>query len=131
VTLHGSKDEYSGLDFTKPEVVRYAEDTLAGLINRYKLDVFRLDYNWGVVACRIWLTVMSKTPIGDTTMPSTLCIRAFANDVPTCSWKIAPEVEAGTTLACSGNAPWTQISDVSGAARELRLLNGVFVSVPS
>ena len=45
VKVHGSGDGQTTLDFTNPEVVKFAEETLVGLIERYKLDVFRLDYN--------------------------------------------------------------------------------------
>ena len=33
------------LDLSKPEVARWVEDTIAGLIEKYELDCFRLDYN--------------------------------------------------------------------------------------
>ena len=36
------------LDLSRPEVAGYLEDTLAGLIERYRLDCFRLDYNISV-----------------------------------------------------------------------------------
>jgi len=44
ISRYGSRVERV-LDLTKPEVRDYVESTVMGLIERYKLDMFRLDYN--------------------------------------------------------------------------------------
>ncbi|MCJ7736597.1 MAG: alpha-galactosidase [Anaerolineae bacterium] len=33
------------LDLSRPEIARYMEDTIAGLIEKYNLDCYRIDYN--------------------------------------------------------------------------------------
>jgi hypothetical protein len=38
----------SNLDLSKPAVAAYLEETTAGLVERYRLDCFRLDYNLSV-----------------------------------------------------------------------------------
>ena len=47
MTRRGEVFEQS-LDLAKPEVAQFVETTIVGLIERHRLDCFRLDYNWGV-----------------------------------------------------------------------------------
>ena len=56
VRRYGKPMEHGDLDFSIPEAKQWLEETIAGVIERYDLDLFRLDYNTspmegGRIAC--------------------------------------------------------------------------------
>jgi alpha-galactosidase len=132
VKVHGSREGRTVLYFTNPEAVKYAEETLAGLIERYKLDVFRLDFN----------TVYERGIIQD----------ARDGFVETTSWrhyealyamyarlrKRFPNLMIENCAAGGGrndlgmmeNAHWAQMSDESTPTLNLRILNGFTLALP-
>jgi alpha-galactosidase len=132
VMLHGSNREYSALDFTKPEVVKYAEDTLAGLIDRYKLDVFRLDYNTGLG--RAGMQDVVDGYVENTYWRHYDAVYALYSRIRKRFPNLLMENCAGgggrNDLGMLSNFHWTQISDESGAVRELKLLNGFSLAFP-
>jgi alpha-galactosidase len=132
VTQHGSSDENSALDFTKPEVVKYAEDTLAGLIDRYKLDVFRLDYNTGLGRGGMQDEVDGY--VENTYWRHYDAVYALYSRIRKRFPNLLMENCAGgggrNDLGMLSNFHWTQISDESGAVRELKLLNGFSLAFP-
>jgi len=132
VTLHGSHDEYTALDFTQPEVVKYAEDTLAGLIHRYKLDVFRLDYNTNLGRGGMQDAVDGY--IENTYWRHYDAVYAMYSRIRKRFPNLLMENCAGgggrNDLGMLSNFHWTQVSDESGAVRALKILNGFSLAFP-
>jgi alpha-galactosidase len=132
VTRHGTTENISALDLTNPEALKFAEETLAGLIQRYKLDVFRLDYNTGL------------GPAGGQTSRDGFvennywryyeAVYGMYRRLRTRFPKLMLENCSGgggrNDLGMLQNFHWTQISDEWGGVRTLKILNGFTIPYP-
>ena len=132
VTLHGTNDNYTALDFTKPEVVKYAEETLAGIIERYKLDVFRLDYNTNLGRGGMQNPVDGY--IENTYWRHYDAVYAMYSRIRKRFPNLMMENCAGgggrNDLGMLSNFHWAQVSDEWGAVRALKILNGFSLAFP-
>ena len=132
VKVHGSREGQSILDFTNPEVVRFAEETLAGFIQRYKLDVFRLDNNanqgrGGTQNIREGFVENNYWRYYD-------AIYAMYGRLRKRFPNLMMENCAGgggrNDLGMLSNFHWAQISDEWGGVRTLKILNGFTFAFP-
>lgn len=132
VTRHGTSENISALDLTNPEALKFAEETLAGLIERYKLDVFRLDYNTGLGSAggqtsrdgfvennywRYYETVYGM-------------YRRLRRRFPNLMLENCAGGGGRNDLGMLQNFHWTQISDEWGGVRTLKILNGFTIPYP-
>ena len=119
------------LDFTNPQVVRWAESEVERIIRQYRLDLFRIDHNH------------TLTPSGN---------RRFHGYTEDLTWRYYenlygmidrlrsrfPEVVFQNCAGGGGRLDWgtlsrfhnTELSDWMRMPRGLRILNGVTVSLP-
>jgi alpha-galactosidase len=132
VTRHGNTENLTALDLTRPEVLKFAEDTLAGLIERYKLDVFRLDYNTGLgstggqnvregfVENNYWRYYEAVYAM----------YRRLRQRFPNLMLENCAGGGGRNDLGMLQNFHWTQISDEWGGVRTLKILNGFTIPLP-
>jgi alpha-galactosidase len=132
VTRHGSGENFTALDLTNPAALKYAEETLAGLIQRYKLDVFRLDYNTsmgpaggqnareGFVEKNYWRYYEAAYGM----------YRRLRKRFPNLMMENCAGGGGRNDLGMLGNFHWTQISDEWGGVRTLKILNGFTIPLP-
>ena len=132
VKVHGSGDGQTTLDFTNPEVVKFAEETLVGLIERYKLDVFRLDYNAemghsGVQSKRDGFVENNYWRHYDAIYAM---YRRLRKRFPNLLLENCASGGGRNDLGMLGNFHWTQASDEWGGVRTLKILNGFSLAIP-
>ena len=132
VTRHGSNENLTALDLTNPEALDFAEETLAGLIQRYKLDAFRLDYNTsmgpaggqnpreGFVENNYWRYYEAVYGM----------YRRLRKRFPNLMMENCAGGGGRNDLGMLGNFHWTQISDEWGGVRTLKILNGFTIPLP-
>ena len=132
IQLHGSSADRTALDFTNPEVVKFAEDTLASLIERYKLDVFRLDYNTDIG--RAGAQDLRSGYEENTMWRHYQAIYAMYARLRQRFPKLMLENCAGgggrNDLGMLQNFNWAQVSDEWGGVRTLKVLNGFSIAFP-
>jgi len=132
VRVHGASEGQTALDFTNPEVVKFAEETLAGLIERYKLDVFRLDYNTdiglsgaqnrreGFVENSYWRHYDAIYAM----------YRQLRKRFPNLMMENCAGGGGRNDLGMLQNFHWAQVSDEWGGVRTLKALNGFSLALP-
>ena len=132
MTRHGSNENLTALDLTNPEALDFAEETLAGLIQRYKLDAFRLDYNTsmgpaggqnpreGFVENNYWRYYEAVYGM----------YRRLRKRFPNLMMENCAGGGGRNDLGMLGNFHWTQISDEWGGVRTLKILNGFTIPLP-
>lgn len=122
----------TNLDFTRPEVVGHVEATLSSIIERYQLDVFRLDYNTnlgpsGAQTIRHGFTENSY-------WRHYQAVYALYERIRRRFPRLMLENCAGgggrNDLGMLANFHWTQMSDEWGAVRALKILNGFTLALP-
>jgi alpha-galactosidase len=132
IQLHGSSGDRTALDFTNPEVVKFAEETLASLIERYKLDVFRLDYNTDIG--RAGAQDLRSGFEENTMWRHYQAVYAMYGRLRRRFPKLMLENCAGgggrNDLGMLQNFHWTQVSDEWGGVRTLKILNGFSLAFP-
>ncbi|MEN6536620.1 MAG: alpha-galactosidase [Bryobacteraceae bacterium] len=132
VKVHGSTKRQTGLDFTNPEVVKFAEETLAGLIERYKLDVFRLDYNTDLGRGGV------QTRHGDFIENNYwrhydnlyAMYERLRRRFPSLMMENCASGGGRNDLGMLRNFHWAQVSDEFGGVRTLKILNGFSIAFP-
>ena len=132
VKIHGSSEQQTALDFTNPEVVKFAEETLAGIIGRYKLNVFRLDYNTslgrsGMESRRGEFVENTHWRHYDNLYAMYARLR---KRFPNVMFENCSSGGGRNDLGMLGNFHWTQVSDEWGAVRTLKVLNGFSLAFP-
>jgi alpha-galactosidase len=132
IKVHGSGDGQSTLDFTNPEVVKFAKETLAGLIERYKLDVFRLDYNadlgrGGVQNKRDGFVENNYWRHYDAVYTM---YKSLRRRFPNLMMENCASGGGRNDLGMLENFHWTQVSDEWGGVRTLKILNGFSLALP-
>jgi alpha-galactosidase len=122
----------SALDFTRPEVVAHAERVLSDLIERYQLDVFRLDYNTrigpggpqtlrhGVVEDCYWRHYDAVYAM----------YRRIRERFPQLMMENCAGGGGRNDLGMLANFHWAQITDEWGPVRTLKILNGFTQALP-
>jgi alpha-galactosidase len=124
-------EKIPNLDLSKPEVAQYAEETIVGLIEKYQLDCFRLDYNistgeggeaqrGGYTENISWRYYEAFYGIFDR-------IRARFPDL------LLENCSSGggrTDLGMLSRFHWTQITDRWSPALTLKIVNGLTMSLP-
>jgi alpha-galactosidase len=132
VKRHGSSDDQTILDFTNPEVVKFAEETLAGLIERYHLDAFRLDFNADLG--RGGTQNMREGFEENSYWRHYEAIYAMYGRLRRRFPHLMMENCAGgggrNDLGMLQNFHWTQVSDEWGGVRTLKIINGFTLAFP-
>jgi alpha-galactosidase len=119
------------LDLSKPEVARYVEDTIIGLVEKYHLDCFRLDYNisvgeggeaerGGFTENVIWRYYDALYGIFDrlhTRFPDLLLENCSSGG-------------GRTDLGIMSRFHWTQVTDRWSPGPTLKIINGMTLSLP-
>ena len=119
------------LDLTKPEVRDYVESTVMGLIERYKLDMFRLDYNLtqqeggfnivdGFNENTLWRHVEAIYDIFD----------KVRDRFPGIQLENCSSGGGRTDLGIVSRFTTTWVSDWMALPRTVRILNGMTMSLP-
>ena len=132
VEIHGATGKQTALDFSKPEVVKFAEDTLAGIVDRYKLDVFRLDFNadLGTSAGQS----IHKGFEENTSWRHYQAIYSMYDRLrrrfPRLMMENCASGGGRNDLGMLQNFHWTQVSDEWGGVRTLKILNGFSLAFP-
>jgi alpha-galactosidase len=132
VAIHGQTGKQTALDFTKPEVVKFAEETLANIINRYQLDVFRLDFN-----AELGPSAGQSIREGfeeNTNWRHYEAIYAMYGRLrrrfPRLMMENCASGGGRNDLGMLQNFQWTQVSDEWGGVRTLKILNGFSLAFP-
>lgn len=133
VKLHGSGDgRTASLDFTNPDVVKFAEETLAGLIERYKLDVFRMD--WGGALGAAGGQLQRPGYLENSYWRHYEALYAMYARLRRRFPRLMMENCAGgggrNDLGMLENFHWAQTSDEYGSARALTIYNGFTLAFP-
>ena len=119
------------LDLTKPEVAEYVESTLVRLIERYNLDMLRLDYNVCpmeggfnfVAGCQentLWRHMETMYGIID----------RIRRQFPDLQWENCSGGGGRTDLGMLSRATTTWTSDWMRMPRAVRILNGMSMALP-
>lgn len=132
IRLHGASGDRTALDFTKPEVVNFAEDTLVSLIDRYKLDVLRLDYNTdigraGAQDNRLGFEENTSWRHYEALYAMYARIR---HRFPKLMLENCASGGGRNDLGMLTNFHWAQVSDQWGGVRTLKALNGFSIAFP-
>jgi len=132
VKRHGSSDDQTILDFTNPEVVKFAEETLAGLIERYHLDTFRLDFNaemgrGGTQNNRDGFEENSYWRHYEAVYAMYGRLR---KRFPHLMMENCAGGGGRNDLGMLQNFNWAQVSDEWGAVRTLKIINGFTLALP-
>ncbi|MCC7354516.1 MAG: alpha-galactosidase, partial [Anaerolineae bacterium] len=119
------------LDLSKPEVARYMEDTITGLIEKYELDCFRLDYNpWvgdggeaqrgGYTENVLWRYYDALYGIFD----------RLHQRFPNLLLENCAGGGGRADLGMMSRSHWTQVSDRWSPDPTLKIINGMTLSLP-
>ena len=132
VKRHGSSEDQTILDFTNPEVVKFAEGTLAGLIERYHLDTFRLDFNadlgrGGTQNDRDGFEENSYWRHYEAVYAMYGRLR---KRFPHLMMENCAGGGGRNDLGMLQNFNWAQVSDEWGAVRTLKIINGFTLALP-
>jgi alpha-galactosidase len=120
------------LDFTQPEVVAHVEATLCDRIERYRLDVFRLDFNTRIGRADGQTVRHGYTE--NTAWRNHDAVYAMYERIRRRFPHLLMENCAGgggrNDLGMLANFHWAQMSDEWGAVRTLKTLNGFTLALP-
>ncbi len=119
------------LDLSKPEVADYLERTIIGLIEKYALDCFRLDYNIsigeggeaerdGFVENVLWRHYEALYRIFDT----------IRKRFPQLLLENCSSGGGRNDMGMMARFHWTQISDLWAPAPTLKIVNGISLALP-
>ena len=132
VKRHGSSDGQTILDYTNPEVVKFAEETLAGLIERYHLDVFRLDFNadMGRGGTQNERDGFEENSYWRHYEAVYAMYGRLRNRFPHLMMENCAGGGGRNDLGMLQNFNWAQVSDEWGAVRTLKIINGFTLALP-
>jgi alpha-galactosidase len=119
------------LDLGKPEVAHYIESEIVRIVERYRLDMFRLDHNvypmeggfslrHGREENTLWRSVQAIYGIIDR-------VRAR---FPRLQWENCAGGGGRTDIGMMGRATTTWVSDWMKMPRTVRILNGMSIALP-
>ncbi|MCL5997235.1 MAG: alpha-galactosidase, partial [Chloroflexi bacterium] len=119
------------VDLSKPEVARYVEDTITGLVEKYQLDCFRLDYNismgeggererGGYTENVLWRYYDALYGIFD----------RVHQRFPTLLLENCSSGGGRTDLGIMSRFHWTQVTDRWSPGPTLKIINGMTLSLP-
>jgi alpha-galactosidase len=132
IQVHGVSGDRTALDFTKPQVVKFAEDTITSLIERYKLDVFRLDYNTDIGRAGAQDNQMGFEE--NTSWRHYQALYAMYERLrrrfPNLMLENCASGGGRNDLGMLRNFHWAQVSDEWGGVRTLKPLNGFSIVFP-
>ena len=132
VKRHGSSDDQTILDFTNPEVIKFAEETLAGLIERYHLDVFRLDFNadMGRGGTQNNRNGFEENSYWRHYQAVYAMYGRLRKRFPHLMMENCAGGGGRNDLGMLQNFNWAQVSDEWGAVRTLKIINGFTLALP-
>jgi alpha-galactosidase len=132
VKRHGSSDGQTMLDFTNPEVVKFAEETLAGLIERYHLDTFRLDFNadMGRGGTQDIMDGFEENSSWRHYEALYAMYGRLRKRFPHLMMENCSSGGGRNDLGMLQNFNWAQVSDEWGAVRTLKIINGFTLALP-
>ena len=119
------------LDLSKPEVASYLEDTITGLVEKYRLDCFRLDYNisvgeggeaqrGGYTENVLWRYYDALYGIFD----------RLHQRYPELLLENCSSGGGRTDLGIMSRFHWTQVTDRWAPGPTLKIINGMTLSLP-
>jgi alpha-galactosidase len=119
------------LDLSRPEVAAYFERTIAGLIEKYRLDCFRLDYNisigeggeaerYGYTENVLWRYYEALYGVFD----------RIHRRFPDVLLENCSSGGGRTDFGIMSRFHWTQITDLWAPAPTLKIVNGMTLALP-
>lgn len=128
---YGRPTEGGDMDLTNPEAIAHLERTLTGIIDRYGLEVFRLDYNTqpfeggqtlrdGRMENTLWRYYENVYALYD----------RIAARYPNMLFENCAGGGGRTDIGLLGKFHYTWVSDWQIAPRTLRILNGMSMALP-